>query len=396
MLEGSRNHDSGKGAPSAELGIAKPDMRPAVQSYLDNLQAQVALILARYGVSSFEELKALGESDVDRIYIEDVTRLLALTHKIQNIVETGEINPEHAYDLTPFSYDKEKAHDYGFKETTIEAHPKAQEVSDAVFVHDPRFVNIHKAGSSDPDSTDIPPAVLTQDKIALNEQALKDFWQANCQDLPNVPEKSMWYFKALAEHRLSNTIDSDDPNNLDNPTSPLRGTYDQTSFMLTMDFNEFDYDNTADKASAITPQTKKILKTLFNTEDPTNITRDEINDALWSDHEKRTHTNKALDVIKELLGATANTDDFELRLMRPDEYQRSAQDQTYGQKNLYTHMDGYHAPDGGHRNGLLGGNRLYGGAADVGCARRSDQVRSFAVRLVLSRKFKADLPGGAG
>jgi hypothetical protein len=369
MLEGSRQSESGKGTPSAELGIAKPDMRPEVQTYLDNLQAQVALILDRYGVSSFEELKALGDSDVDQLDIKDVNQLLLLTRKIQNIVETGEITPDVAYDLAKFSYDKEKAREYGFSEITIEAHPKAQEVSDAIFAHDPVFVEVDPEG-----------------KITINEQAIKDFWQTNCQDLPNVPEKSIWYFQALAEHRLSNTIDSDDPNNLNNPTSPFKGTYDQKSFMLTMDFKEFDHNKSTEKSSALTPQTKKILKTLFNTEDPTGITRHEVNIALWSDHEKRIHTQKVLNVIKELLGPTANPQDFELRLMRPDEYQRSAQAQGYGKKNLYTHQDGYDVRGGGRRNGIMGGYSPFGGAANVGSDHRWFMAPDCAVRLVLSRK----------
>ena len=369
MLPRSRNHDSGKGTPGAELGVAKQDMRPEVQSHLDNLEAQVTRILEQYGVSSFEELKALGEEDTDNVELEDITRLLELAHAISNIVETGEITHEAGNELAPFSYDKEKAREYGFSEVTIEAHPKAQELSDAIFERDPRFVVVGSAG-----------------EITLNKQAIKDFWQTNCQDLPSVPEKSMWYFKALAEHRLSHTIDSDDPDNLNNPTSPFKGKYDQESFMLTMDFEEFDFEDIAGKQAAITPQTKKILKTFFNTEDPTSITRDEINAALWQDHENRTHTPKALKVIKELLGSNKdNADDFELRLMRPDEYQRSVQDQGYGQKDIYTHMDGYYVHDDGHRDGLLTGFRRDGGAAGVDCDHRSDLCSFFIAPSLITR-----------
>ncbi len=370
MLKGSRNHDSGKGASSAELGIAKQEMRPAVQSHLDNLEAQVASILDKYGVSTFEELKALGDEDIGKIEMDDISQLLELSHAISKIVETGEVSHEATGELAPFNYDKEKAREYGFSEMTIEAHSKAQELSDAIFERDPRFVVVGSAG-----------------KIALNNQAVRIFWQTNCQDLPNVPGKSIWYFQALAEHRISYSIDSDDPDNLNNPTSPFKGTYDYKSFLLVMDYKEFDHDDVADKTSAITPQTKKIFKTLFNTEDPTSIARDEINTALWQDHENRIHTPKVLKIIKELLGSSEDPGDFELRLMRPDEYQRSAHIQNYGIKNIYTHVDGYYVHDDGLRQSLFGGRRTLGGAARVGSGHRADQSQGYAVRLVLSRRL---------
>jgi hypothetical protein len=94
MLKGSRNHDSGKGAPSAELGIAKPDMSLAVRDHIDNLQLQVSSILERYNVSNFEELQALGEENSDNIEMSDITRLLELASTISKAVETGTIDYE--------------------------------------------------------------------------------------------------------------------------------------------------------------------------------------------------------------------------------------------------------------------------------------------------------------
>ncbi len=90
MLKGSRNHDSGKGAPSAELGIAKQDLAPRVKSHLDNFRAQITRILEKYGVSTLEELHALGEANIEKINLKDINRLQALTGKIEHIVETGE------------------------------------------------------------------------------------------------------------------------------------------------------------------------------------------------------------------------------------------------------------------------------------------------------------------
>ncbi len=294
--------------------------------------------------------------------------------------------PPEAGELAPFAYDTVKAREYGFAEMKLEAHPKAQELIDAVFARDSRYVTLHKAGDPDPDSTSTPQATLTADKYKLKKDALTAYWQQHCPDLPNTPEKSLWYFEALADHRLSATIDNDDPNNLNNPTHPAHPLYGSKEFLLAMDFKEFDYDNSTEKASALTPQTKKIFKTLFGTQDPTNITRDEVNTALWKDHESRTPSDKAKAVIRELLGSSANPDDYELRLLRPDEYQRASASLGYGQKNLWTHMDGYYVHDGGRRDGLLGGGRHDGGSANVGRGHRAYRSGGDAVRLVLSRK----------
>ena len=294
--------------------------------------------------------------------------------------------PEHGAPAR-FAYDRAKAREFGFTEMTVEAHPKAQVLIDAVFARDPRFVTTHRAGSPDPDSTSTPPAVLAKDKHKLNEAALKAYWASNCRDLPPTPEKSLWYFQSLADHRLSNTIDSDDPNNLTNHTKSHIPGFAQRAFLLAMDFKEFDYDNAAEKASALTPQTKKILQTLFGKEDPTSINRTEVNAALWSDHESRIQSPKAKAVIADLLHADQNPDDYELRLLRYDEYARAAQAQGYGAKNLWTHFEGYNAHDVGHRYGLVGGYRGNGGAGDVSDYLRGLRNELLAVRVVLSRKL---------
>ncbi|MDI6809861.1 MAG: AAA family ATPase [Candidatus Eisenbacteria bacterium] len=287
---------------------------------------------------------------------------------------------------TPFAYDRVKAREYGFSELKIEKHEKAQAIIDAIYNRDPRFVTIFRAGSPDPDSTATPKALLTTDKYKVNKQALKTAWAQDCRDLPNTPEKSFWFFQALVEHQLSNTIDSDDPNNFTNPTKPHFPQFRQDSFLLAMDFSEFDYDNQTDKRDALSSETKKILQTLFNTKDPTSITRDEVNKALWTNHETRTQSPQARAVVRQLLGFGANPDDYELRLMRYDEYARASQTQNYGQKNLLTYFDGYYVYDNGHRGGLFGGDRGYGGAARVDAGARAPGTENLAVRLVLSRR----------
>ncbi len=294
--------------------------------------------------------------------------------------------PPEPGELLPFNYESAEARKYGFSEISIEAHPKAQALVSAIYARDSAYVTLHKAGDPDPDSTSTPPDILTADKYKLNETAIKAYWLANCANLPDTPEKSLWYFQALADHRLSNTIDLDSAATINNPSKPHHPAFGQKEFLLAMDFEEFDYNNAIDKQSAITPQTKKILQALFGKDDPTSITRDEVNTALWSNHEARIQSNKARTIIKELLPAGENPDNYELRLLRPDEYQRASQSLGFGQKNLWTHMDGYYVHDDGNRSFLIGGHRDYGGAAYVDRSFRDARGGGIGVRLVLSRK----------
>jgi hypothetical protein len=287
---------------------------------------------------------------------------------------------------TPFAYDRLKAKEYGFSELKVEKHEKAQKILEAVYARDPSLVTLHRAGTPDPDSEITPPATLATDKYKINEQALKDAWTSECPDLPNIPEKSIWFFQALAEHRLSQTINSDDPDFLKIASHHIPD-FGHDSFMLVMDYPEFDYGNDSEKQQALTPQTKKILKLLFNTEDPIAITRDEVNQAIWSNHDSRIQSDKAKAVIRELLQQGENPYDYELRLMRYDEYSRAASTQGYGRKNLWTQFEGYHVHYDGRRNGLDGGDRGYGGAASVdGDAPRDVSNVDLALRLVLSRR----------
>jgi hypothetical protein len=290
--------------------------------------------------------------------------------------------PEAGLERTPFAYDRARAQEYGFSEMNMEKHEMADRIVRDIYNIDSAFVTRHNVGDTDPDD---PSKTLTTEKWKVKEDALKTYWDNNCSDLPNVPEKSMWLFHALADRRLSETTDGDDLD-FHKIAKAHIPDFGSDTFLLAMDYQEFDYNNAQEKANALTPQTKKILKTLFDTEDPTSITRDEVNAALWSDHERRIHTPKARQVIQELLGSTGNLDDYELRLMRYDEYARGAKDSGWGQKNLWTHMDGYYASADGRRNGLRGGLRRYGGGACVGGNWRCNRADFVGVRVVLSRR----------
>jgi hypothetical protein len=305
---------------------------------------------------------------------------------IEDFEKDKEPNQPTPGELAPFAYDKAKAKEYGFSELQVEAHPKAQAIVEAIRKKEPRFVTIHKAGSPDPDSTTTPQAILTKDKPKLNLAALKAAWKSDCANLPDVPQRSTWYFQALAENRLATTIDGDNTTTIGTPSIPFIPRFGTKSFLLAMDFKEFDYNDAQEKQASITTQTKKILKHLFNTEDPTNLKRNDINTALWKDHEKRIQSDTAKAIVAELLPPTENPNNYELRLLTPDEYERAAKTQGYGNKNLWTHFDGYYQHDDGHRIGLDGGPRDYGGAAYVGNVARGSRYDFLAVRVVLSRK----------
>jgi hypothetical protein len=76
--------------PAADFNIAKPELSPAVRGHLDNLQAQVYKILNKYGVSNFNELLTLGESDINLVRKEDITLLTKLVGLVGLAIESGE------------------------------------------------------------------------------------------------------------------------------------------------------------------------------------------------------------------------------------------------------------------------------------------------------------------
>ncbi len=335
----------------------------SVRSYIDNLTDQIAILVRKYGKKHPKELLPLMETD--EMSLEEVRHFSKLTEHLaqamrENAVPKADQEAWKHHEATqPLVYDKEKAKEYGFTELTIEAHEKAQELVDAVFAQDPRFAD---------------------------EVAVKEYWQTNCPDLPDIPEKSSWFFKALAEHRLSDTIDNDNKATITNPTRPHIPRFGQAKFLLVMDWKEFDYDNAEEKDKSVSSQTKAFMKKLFNTENVTNISRNTINEKLYTNYETRTHTPEALVVIQDIIGQGQDPTNYELRLIRFDEYARVTNAQDYGKKNLWTHFDGYYGHGDGRRFGLVGGDRGFGGAARVDYDRRDSQDADLAVRLVLSRK----------
>jgi MoxR-like ATPase len=276
-------------------------------------------------------------------------------------------------EFTAFAYDTAKAREYGFTEMRAEAHPAAQLIIDGVIRKDVSFLNS--------DGT-------------LNMVEVVRQWKANCPDLANaqgetLPEKSEWYFKALFNGRITETIDSDDKSKT--PTRLHTPRFGTEVSLLALDFPEFAYSDVAEKTAAISPAIKKIMKTLFNTEEVTGLSRDTINTALYADHDNRINSQKAKNIIREL-APNEDPDTLELRLMTLDEYARLASSQNYGTKSLYTYFDGYCQRNSGYRDGIIGGRTGSGGATKALAQIRDHVGIDTVVRLVLSRRETKVIP----
>ena len=353
--------ESSSPTPDASSRMLAADRSPDVNSYVAHLRDRMLEVCARYGVDHPASLAPLildgTVPEPDRALVRELRVALADAMR-DNAVPPRDRDWRRELAGRPFAYDREKAGELGFAELSVEAHPGAQEIVDAVYGRDPRFAD---------------------------EAAIKAFWAANCAGLPDVPGSSMQFFKNIAEHRLSDSIDGDDRATATSPSRPHVPRLGSPGFVLAMDWAEFDYDNAAQKATAITPQTKALMRRLFGAENVTNVSRETVNSALWVDHDARVPSAKALEIIRELVPGQ-DPSGYELRLMRYDEYARAAESRGYGKKNLWTWFDGYVGHGVGPRSGLIGGYRDDGGAANVGSNLRGGRYEDIAVRLVLSRK----------
>ena len=292
---------------------------------------------------------------------------------------------------------RELTKECGFVSVEIPAHPKAQELCDAIIASDLAFVVAGK----------------------VDMEKVSEFWQQNCAGLPNIPERSPKFFPQLLAGKFVTSIDND----LVTSGTPYRPAFGTPSSFLMMDFPEFDSGNTDQESRAITGETKKIMQELFGREAVDWFTRDEINTALWSDHDQRIPSAKATAFKRKLISSNENPDEYELRLMEYSEYVRLANKYEFGKHGFSTHMDGYLRLDedrhlflkkssaelaesaknnnldwtkkftlpAGTRNSMISGDVVYGGAAKISaCWRGSSFVKDgggCAVRLVLSRKL---------
>ena len=137
------------------------------------------------------------------------------------------------------------------------------------------------------------------------------------------------------------------------------------------------------KTNSLKTNISPLLKLLLNTDGVINISRDQIDQALFQgDPSQGNKTPTHLTLLKQL---NLNPKEYTFRLISYDEYARGSTEQKWGQKNLWTWFDGYRLRGDGDRNGLCGGNRGNGGASDVSAYHRVFAFRNLAVRLVLAR-----------
>ncbi len=352
--------------------MVKARRSPEVNSYVDDLARQMLEVCARYGVDHPAKLAPLIKDGT--VPSEDVRRfrelrLALMEAATENCVPSRNTEWKKSFFEKAFAYDKEKAAELGFSELRVEAHPKAQELMDAIYNRDPRFMKAHAGGGTVPD-----------------ENTIKAYWQENCADLPFVFGGSDLFLYRVAEHLLSDTIDRDVDTTPQTMTRSHIPRFSQAEFVLAMDWKEFNHEDATEEAAAVSPQTRAMFKRLFGQEGVVDISRDTLNRRLFSDHDERVPSERAIKVIRDLIGPGQDPNDYELRLMRVDEYVRVATSKEYGRKNLWTWLDGYARLSDEHRAGLVGGNRQSGSVAGISAEYRVKQGRNTAVRLVLSRK----------
>ena len=203
---------------------------------------------------------------------------------------------------------------------------------------------------------------VVSNKIDINtEEGQQSFikqWKKECPNLPMpcVPPNDFWYLQQLQAKRIISNIEN-----------PLQGQPNQSAaprfqedeFLFVDNWQEEDWDNKKAKKSHYS----ELLEDMLNNKGSTvRIRRQDIDQALWEgDPANRMPTEKH----KEALGTLGcDPKEFELRLIRQDEYARLAPTKGYGQKNLWTNFDNYFLGGDGDRCGLDGGYRGDGDASN--------------------------------
>ena len=212
------------------------------------------------------------------------------------------------------------------------------------------------------------------------KEAFIDQWKKDCPNIPMpcVPPNAFWYLTNLSQNRIISNLDNL-PAGTNLPATP-RFQEDETLFVD--NWKEQDY-NSPDAAS---PHRSELLNALLGDPSTVNIQRQTIDEALWDgDPANRQPTKKHKEILKQL---GCDPKEFEIRLIRQDEYARLAPSKGWGQKNLWTNFDNYFLEDDGDRRGLSGGYRDHGGPSRVNYYWRARAADFLSVRLVLSRKQK--------
>lgn len=209
------------------------------------------------------------------------------------------------------------------------------------------------------------------------QKTFVDTWNKQCPDIPMpcVPPNDFWYLTQLQNNRIIR--------NLNGEPQPSTPRFAENQFLWVDNWKEEDYNSREANESHRSQLLKSLLNREENPESTVNISREQIDETLWiGDPANRQPTKQHQEILKKLNVDPAK---YELRLIRQDEYARSAKEKNWGQKNLWTNHDDYFL-GGGNRGGLAGGDRDLGGPSDVGYDWRADAIGNLSVRLVLSRK----------
>jgi hypothetical protein len=201
------------------------------------------------------------------------------------------------------------------------------------------------------------------------QKAFTAAWKQSCPTIPPPDGNSFWYLKELQSSRIISNLDPNNPQ-ISHPS------FDQPRVLWMQDWQEGDCNN-----NAFQKTTSPLFQDLLGTASVVNISREKIDAALWiGDPSTKQLTPKHEQLIKSL-GLNPNTHNF--RLIRHDEYARLAgAGLSFGKSSLWTWFDDYHF-EGGQVHGLLGGDRVYGGASNVDRDSRDFALGDIAVRLVL-------------
>lgn len=207
------------------------------------------------------------------------------------------------------------------------------------------------------------------------QQAFVRRWKTECPDLPMpcVPEKNdFWYLTNLSQNRIISNLEGDN--------QPVAPRFEDKEILFIDNWQEQDWDS--QKASS--SHKSKLLEALLGNSSTVNISRETIDAALWKgDPALHQPTIKHLEILKKL---GCDPKQYELHLIRQDEYARLASAKDWGKKNLWTNYDNYFLEGDGARNGLDGGRRALGGPSYVDYNWRVGARDGLSVRLVLSRK----------
>ena len=204
-----------------------------------------------------------------------------------------------------------------------------------------------------------------------------DQWNKECPYLPMpcVPPNDFWYLEQLSQ-TPTRIIANRGKRKINQPAIP---NFAEDEILFVDNWQEQDFGT----AEATESHHSKLLEALLGDSSTVNISRETLDNALWSKNPaNRQPTKKHQEILKQL---KCDPKEFELRPIRQDEYARLATSYGWGQKNLWTNFDNY-SLEGGGRFGLDGGYRYNGGASGVDYSRRGNASGDLSVRLVLSRK----------